>query len=104
MGKPNPYINTFYLAVHLALNILVIALVLNLIDAFIPIKHFFAGYHVSLSAFYPPTTLEKNLAFAIAIGVAIWFYQKRKAKHGDTAAKYHFPNIREVEAYLRSKF
>jgi len=104
MNKPNPYINTFYLAVHLLLNILVVALILNVIDAFIPLKHLFAGYHVNLNSFYPPSTLEKNIMIAAAIGGAAWYYQRRKAKINETINKYHFPNMREVEEFFRSKF
>lgn len=107
MNRPNPYINTFYLAVHLALNILVVVLVINIINAFIPIKHFFAGYHlnINLHSFYPPSTLEKNIAAIIALGVAVWYYQKRKHRNHDTAEKYHFPNLRHLaEEFFKNKF
>ena len=111
-NRPNPYINTLYLAVHLALNILVVLLVFDIIDAFVPIKHIFAGYHLSsinLHSLYPPTTLEKNLIAAAAIGAAAWYYQKKKAKNNDAAERYHFhfpnlPNLREIEEFFRSKF
>lgn len=106
MSKPNPYINTFYLAVHLALNILVVVLVIDVIDAFVPVKHLFAGYfkQIDLRLVYPPTTLEKNIAAVVALGAAIWYYQRRKTKNGDHPEKYHFPNLREVEEFFRSKF
>jgi hypothetical protein len=104
MNKQKSYINTLYLAVHLALNILVVALVINLIDMYVPLKHFFTGYHINLHSIYPPNTLEKNLAAAAAIGAAVWYYQKRKAKHSDTHYRYHLPNLRELEEFFKSKF
>jgi hypothetical protein len=104
MSKPNPYINTFYLAVHFALNVLVVVLILNVIDAFIPLKHLFAGYHINLHYVYPPSTLQKNIAAALAVGAAVTYYYKRKAKHSDTADKYHLPSLRELEEFIRSKF
>jgi len=110
MSKPNPYINTFYLAVHLALNVLVIALVIDIVDAYFPIKHFFSAYHlpnINLHGLYPPTTLAKNIAAAtVALSVAYWYYQKKKAKNADTTERYHYhlPNLRELEEFIRSKF
>jgi hypothetical protein len=104
MNKPNPYINTFYLAVHFALNVLVIALILDVVDAYFPIKHLFGGYHINWHSVYPPTTLEKNIAGVFAVGIAVWYYQKRKAKNNEAADKYHFPSLREMEEFFRSKF
>lgn len=110
MNKPNPYINTLYLAIHLALNVLVVILVVDIIDAFFPIKHFFSAYHLSninLHGIYPPTAIEKNLAAAaIALSAAYWYYQKKKAKNTENnhPYKYHLPNLRELQAFFKSKF
>ncbi|EHQ30572.1 hypothetical protein [Mucilaginibacter paludis] len=80
MSRPNPYINTFYLAVHLALNILVVALIVNLIGTYIPIKHYFMGYHFNVHNIYTHIDMQKNVAPIVAIGIAVWYYQRRKAK------------------------
>ncbi|WP_147425652.1 hypothetical protein [Mucilaginibacter gracilis] len=106
MNKPNPYINTLYLAVHLALNILVVVAIVNVIDVFFPIKHFFSGYHfnINLRSVYPPTTTEKNVVAVLMLGVAAWYYQKRKARNADGSEKHYLPNLRQLEEYFRSKF
>jgi hypothetical protein len=107
MNRPNPYINTLYLAVHLLLNLVVVALVIKTIDFFIPIGHYFNAYYINLHAFFPPSTLKKNIFGVFIIGLAVLYYQKRKAKNAHVQYKFNMPSLpslREVEDYLRSKF
>jgi hypothetical protein len=88
MSRPNQFVNTFYLAVHLGLNILVVVLIINLIDVYIPVKHLFAGSHINLQHFYSHIDLQKSVALVIALGVAVWYYQKKKAGTGNHAQKH----------------
>jgi hypothetical protein len=80
INKPNPYANTLYLAVHLALNVLVVVLVINIIDQYAPLKQFIAGHHLTFHNFYTSIDLQKNIASVVAIGAAVWLYRYKKAK------------------------
>ena len=84
MNRPNPYINTFYLLVHFVLNLIVIAVVIDLLDTYVPFKRFIMGYHLNLHLFdVHITTMQRNLAIALVVGVAaVWYYQRKK--HIDT--------------------
>jgi len=87
MSRSKSYINTFYLAVHLLLNITVIALIINLIDIYVPFKQLYNRYHLNVSNFYGDVNLQKVVAPVMALGIAVWYYQRRKAKSGDNTFK-----------------
>jgi len=88
MSRPNQFVNTFYLAVHLALNILVVALIVNLIEIYVPVKHLLMRYHLNLQYIYANTYLQKSLPAAVAIGIFVWYYQRKKSGSGNHAEKH----------------
>lgn len=86
-NKPNPYANTLYLAVHLVLNILVVALIINIIDQYTPLKQFTANHHLTFHNFYSSINLQKNAGPIVAIGLAIWLYRHKKSKSSTETGK-----------------
>ena len=89
MSRSHQYINTFYLVVHFAINILVIAVIVDLIDTYVPLKHLWMGYHVDIHNFYARIDLQKSIAPIVAAGLAVWYYKRSKAKANDDITHGH---------------